>query len=159
MTNGEVRNVVNDSSCGGALTLSSTSTNGFTMEGGYIHGCVGINQQDGASGTITINNSQGKNTRVVGDHSGISISSSTNNLLKIGTSGNTSKSYPLIESTGDNYYAVKLPTTSVTFQFYSGILKSSGKTAVFRGKRAGSCPSGKKWTVNKSSSPYSAYCK
>ena len=157
MSGGEVFNVINDSNCSGALTLASTTTNGFNMTGGYIHGCVGINQQSGASGTITINNSSNNKTRVSGSHSGISISSSASNLLKIGTTGEINTTYPSIQSTGNNYYAINLPTTSVNFQFFSGILKSYGKKAVFKGNRTGVCPLNTSWGIS-IDSPYTAAC-
>ena len=150
MSGGGVQNVVNDSSCGGALTLASTSKNGFTMTGGTIAGCVGINYQSGATGKVKISGSAG----VDGAHTGIKINS-TANVLTIGTSGSTSKN-PKVASEGE-YYAVDLGSSSYSFTMYSGELISK-KKGVFRGKRTGSCASGKTWTVT-TTSPASAYCK
>ena len=150
MSGGGVQSVTNGSSCGGAFTLASTSKNGFTMTGGTIAGCVGINYQSGATGKIKISGSAG----VDGAHTGIKINS-TANVLTIGTSGSTSRN-PKVASEGE-YYAVDLGSSSYSFTMYSGELISS-KKGVFRGKRTGSCASGKKWTVT-TTSPASAYCK
>ena len=148
MEGGSVLNVVDNNSCSGAFTLASTSTKGFTMSGGIISGCVGINYQSGATGKIAISGS----AAVSGAHTGIKINSTTSKILTIGTSGSTSTN-PKIASEGD-YYAVDLGSSSYSFTMYSGQLISS-KSGVFRGKRAGSCASGKTWTVTSSK----AYCK
>ena len=148
MEGGSVLNVVDNNSCSGAFTLASTSTKGFTMSGGIISGCVGINYQSGATGKIAISGS----AAVSGAHTGIKINSTTSKILTIGTSGSTSTN-PKIASEGD-YYAVDLGSSSYSFTMYSGQLISS-KSGVFRGKRAGSCARGKTWTVTSSK----AYCK
>ena len=148
MEGGSVLNVVDNNSCSGAFTLASTSTKGFTMSGGIISGCVGINYQSGATGKIAISGS----AAVSGAHTGIKINSTTSKILTIGTSGSISTN-PKIASEGD-YYAVDLGSSSYSFTMYSGQLISS-KSGVFRGKRAGSCARGKTWTVTSSK----AYCK
>ena len=151
ITDGEIFNVIDDNNCSGAFTLGSTSTKGLTMTGGYIHGCIGINYQSGATGKVKISGS----AEVAGAHTGIKINS-TANVLTIGTSGSTSRN-PTVSSEGD-YYAVDLGSSSYSFTMYSGELISK-KKGVFRGKRTGSCASGKTWTVTTTISPASAYCK
>ncbi len=129
MTGGEVFNKVDDSSCGGALTLASTSTNGFTMTGGYIHGCVGINQQANATGNINIS---GDSTNVVGDHTGIRINNvNSSTLLIIGLTSNNTV-YPFIGSNG-NYYAIEILSSNTNFVMVGGRLRSYGKTKVYKG--------------------------
>ena len=129
MTGGEVFNTVDDSSCGGALTLASTSTNGFTMTGGYIHGCVGINQQANATGNINIS---GDSTNVVGDHTGIRINNvNSSTLLIIGLTSNNTV-YPFIGSNG-NYYAIEILSSNTNFVMVGGRLRSYGKTKVYKG--------------------------
>lgn len=66
MTVGTVSSVTTGegTACSGALTLASTSTKGFTMSGGIISGCIGINQQEGAKGTIKITGSSTKKRRL-----------------------------------------------------------------------------------------------
>ena len=136
MTGGEVFNVIDDNNCGGALTLASTSTNGFTMNGGYIHGCVGINQQANATGVIRIS---GESTNVIGEHTGIimnnvSIGSSvdTSTILFIGTIGNSNNVYPFIGSNG-NYYALEILSSTNGFAMVSGRMRSFGKSSVYKG--------------------------
>ena len=159
MTDGEVFNVIDDNNCSGALTLASTSTNGFIMTGGYIHGCVGINYQSGATGKIyiTINNSNASiTTNITGKHTGINIYSTVDNVLNIGSSGSTSY-FPMIASSGD-YYGVDLHDSSRKFVLYSGHIRSGSKSAVFRGTNAGSCPSGTRFQKAAGSGYYDAWC-
>ena len=140
MSGGEVFNVINDSNCSGALTLASTTTNGFNMTGGYIHGCVGINQQAGATGLIKINNSSNVNTQVVGNHSGIRINNviigstlDTSTALVIGILNDSNNIYPFIRS-DRNYYAIDIATsTNKGFVMLSGRLRSFGKSDVYTG--------------------------
>ena len=159
MNDGEIYNQIDDNNCVGALTFESTSTNGGSVDGGYIHGCVGINYQSGATGKIyiTINNSNASTkTNITGAHTGININSTVDNVLNIGSSG--SKEYfPLIASSG-NYYGVDLHDSSRKFVLYSGHIRSGGKSAVFRGTRAGSCPSGTKFQKAAGSGYYDAWC-
>ena len=129
MTGGEVFNVINDNNCSGALTLASTTTNGFTMTGGYIHGCVGINQQANATGNINIS---GDSTNVVGDHTGIIINNvNSSTLLIIGLSSSNTV-YPFIGSNG-NYYAIEILSSNTDFVMVGGRLRSYGKTEVYKG--------------------------
>ena len=159
MNDGEIYNQIDDNNCVGALTFESTSTNGGSVDGGYIHGCVGINYQSGATGKIyiTINNSNASTkTNITGAHTGININSTVDNVLNIGSSG--SKEYfPLIASSG-NYYGVDLHDSSRKFVLYSGHIRSGGKSAVFRGTRAGSCPSGTTFQKAAGSGYYDAWC-
>ena len=104
MTAGTLQNVVNDSNCAGVLTIAEGVKSGFSMSGGTINGCVGINYRSGATGNVTIS---GTGTTITGAHTGIYIHSTSSDILRIGISGNTSTANPSIKSTG-NYYAVDL---------------------------------------------------
>ena len=135
MTGGEVFNVIDDNSCGGALTLASTSTKGFTISGGYIHGCIGINQQAEATGLIKVS---GNSTNIVGAHTGIKMNTyqltsdiNTSTTLLIGLNS-TNTVYPFIGSNG-NYYAIEMVDKDCEFIMMGGRLRSYGKKNVYSG--------------------------
>ena len=152
MTAGTLQNVVNDSNCAGVLTIAEGVKSGFSMSGGTINGCVGINYRSGATGNVTIS---GTGTTITGAHTGIYIHSTSSDILRIGISGNTSTTNPSIKSTG-NYYAVDLGDKNLTFRAYSGRLTSS-KSGVFRGKVGKSSCSSTRKTFKASGT--TAYCR
>ena len=152
MTAGTLQNVVNDSNCAGVLTIAEGVKSGFSMSGGTINGCVGINYRSGATGNVTIS---GTGTTITGAHTGIYIHSTSSDILRIGISGNTSTANPSIKSTG-NYYAVDLGDKNLTFRAYSGRLTSS-KSGVFRGKVGKSSCSSTRKTFKASGT--TAYCR
>ena len=163
ITDGEIFNVVDDNNCSGALTLASTSTKGLTMTGGYIHGCVGINYQSGATGLIDIqyNSNATNKTQIVGNHTGIKInttSNATENILRIGYNSSDSI-YPFVRTTTDGYFAVDLGSSTRKLNMYSGRLRSISTKNVFNGVASRTKSNGKTWTVASGGTYYDAWFK
>ena len=163
ITDGEIFNVIDDNNCSGVLTLASTSTKGLTMTGGYIHGCVGINYQSGATGLIDIqyNSNATNKTQIVGKHTGIKInttSNATENILRIGYNSSDSI-YPFVRTTTDGYFAVDLGSSTRKLNMYSGRLRSISTKNVFNGVASRTKSNGKTWTVASGGTYYDAWFK